>query len=384
MIPEREASSIVFFTGTRTGKGSLLEKFSRLIDAIGIEFVANGDIVAIKLHFGADGCTNFLRPIYAREIVDKLKKKGAKPFLTDTCTFYNNSGRRTNGVDHLMLANEHGFSFGCIGAPIIIADGIYSQNSIRVRMGLKHFEYIHYASDIYWADDLVVLSHVKGSSSSGFGGAIKNLGMGSGTRDMKGLMHGQEFPPKWNEARCTCCHVCAEMCPVGAIVIKDDEKPIFNLEKCVGCGICSVNCKYGALPIDKHSYAKALHERMAETAYGILQHKKEHIVFFNFLVDITPYCDCKSWSGNPIVPNIGILASLDPVAIDQASIDLVNANPGLPNSALNCALKPGEDKFRVLRPEIDYSHQMVYGEEIGLGSKRYEFINIDKQICSEV
>lgn len=360
----------------RTGTGSLLGKFGRLIDTIGLNFVSKADLVAIKLHFGSDGCTNFLRPIYVREVVNRVKKVDGKPFLTDTCTFYAGSGKRSNAVDHLMLANEHGFGFDCIGAPVIIADGIRSQNSMRVRVGLKHFEHIHYASDVHYADDLIVLSHVKGSSSSGFGGAIKNLAMGLGTRDMKGLMHGQKFPPQWDEAHCTSCYTCAEMCPVEAIVVRDGEKPSFNLQKCVGCGICSVNCKHEALPIDKHSYAKGLHERMVETAFGILQQKKGRIVFFNFLIDITPYCDCKPWSGDPIVSNIGILASVDPVAIDQASVDLVNGQPGLPNSALNCALKPGEDKFRALRPEIDYLHQVAYGAEIGLGSRRYELTNV--------
>ncbi len=369
--------SEVFFTSARTNTNeSLITKFGRLIHRVGIEFISPEDLVAIKLHMGDEGTTGYIRPIYVREAVDQIKARRGKPFLTDATTLYR--GMRHNGVDYLNLAFRNGFSLATVGAPVIISDGIKSQDVVEVKVGLKHFQSVKYASAVHYADALVVVSHFTGHLGAGYGATIKNLGMGAASKSQKQRMHGIVKPEHKDESLCTGCGECVEVCAYGAVQVEGGRSK-FDLERCAGCAECIAVCPQGALRILWDESPGNLQEKLAETAYGILKAKKGRAAFFNFLLDVTPDCDCLSRSDTPIVPNIGILGSRDPVAIDQAAVDLVNQQPGLKNSALSSGFDPGEDKLRALYPDVDWSCQLAYGEEIGLGQRSYELVDIDQE-----
>ncbi len=366
----------VYFTSSRAYEHqSLLNKWGRLIDRVGIEFISEGELVAIKLHFGETLGTSFLRPIYARKMVEKVRQRGGKPFLTDSNTLYR--GARQNAVDHLLLALRNGFGYESTGAPIIIADGIQSHDFVEVKVNLKHFQVVRYGSNVHYADSLVCLSHFKGHMLTGFGGTLKNIGMGLASRATKQQMHAEVRPEFRDEALCTGCGKCVEVCPSGAVTM-EEEKPIFDHGLCVGCADCIVFCPQRALRVLWTEKPERVGEKIAEAVWAVLQAKKGKFAFFNFLLDITPDCDCAPWSDNPVVSNIGILGSKDPVAIDQASADLVNHQRGLTNSALTSAFKPGGDKFRALHPNVDWTAQLKYAEKIGLGSRRYQLYDIDR------
>lgn len=365
-------SKVYFASARAQGNKSLVEKLGALMEAVGLAFIPPGGLVAVKLHMGEKGTTSFLRPIYARKAVEKIKEHGGKPFLTDATTLYR--GERQNAVDYLHLSMANGFSYTTIGAPIIIADGLRSADVVEVSVDLKHFQTVKYASAAHQADAMVVLSHFKGHLAAGFGGAIKNMAMGLGSRSQKQRMHGDVKPKLRKGDLCIACGQCAEICPAEAIEVEKVAR--FDHQKCIGCAECIVICPQGAIQILWNESSARLQEKMVETLYGIIQDKKDRVAYFNFLLDVTPDCDCFPWSDTAIVADIGILGSKDPIAIDQASADLVNQKPGIPTSALSSALEPGKDKFRALYPQTDWSHQLVYGEKLGLGSRRYKLINI--------
>lgn len=331
------------------------------------------ELIAIKVHFGEKGNTGFINPIYTREIVSSLKKKGCKPFLTDTNTLY--VGTRANSVDHLETALAHGFGYATTGAPLIIADGLTGKNYLEVKIEGVHLKSVRIAGDIYNADGLLALSHFKGHGLTGFGGAIKNLGMGLGSRSGKYIMH-QGAIPSIDEEACIKCMDCVEWCPADAIIITPEESRI-DPELCIGCGECKVTCTHGAVEVKGSSTTRELQEKMAEYALGGIKGKEKRMGYFNFLLDITPDCDCVGWSDRPLVPDQGFLYSDDPVAIDQASLDLVNNARGFEDSALKKNHGPGEDKFRGAHPKVNPEDQLRHAENIGLGSRKYELIKID-------
>jgi uncharacterized Fe-S center protein len=362
---------------SRRKKENKNNKLLRLFDAVGgSEIISKGDLTAVKLHFGERGGDGFIRPIFVRPIVDKIKESGGKPFLTDTNTLY--SGSRKNSVDHLNTAHEHGFTPLVTGAPILIADGIKSDNFCVVELGLKHFSFARIASDIVNADAMVVLSHFKGHEMAGFGGSIKNIAMGCAPAIGKRDQHSTR--PKVEAEKCIGCEACINVCPEGAIE-NIEGKAFIHEAKCIGCGECITVCPVQAIELDQWgSEARDFIEKMAEYAYGAVKEKKGKTIYFNFLMDITPDCDCVPWSDAPIVPNIGILASTDPVAIDKASLDLVNEEPALKHSMLNDRaggeLPCGEDHFKSMRKGTYGELQISYGESIGLGSSDYELIKL--------
>jgi len=364
----------VYFASSRTsGNRSLLTKLDDVARIPELRVVGEGELVAVKTHFGDDGTTRFIRPIYIRRIVELTKQQGGKPFVTDTTTLYR--GARANGVDYLELAERNGFSRGAVGAPVVIADGITSMDVEEIRVGLKHFDTIKVAGAAYHADAMVVASHFKGHLAVGFGGAIKNLSMGLGSRSAKQRMHADVKPEFKDMELCSGCGTCVEVCPAGAAALRNG-KASFDLESCIGCAECITSCPQGALRILWNGPSESVQEKMVEAAWAVTRGKVGKILYLNFILEVTPDCDCLSWSDNPIVPDVGVLASLDPVSIDQAAADLVNRQPGMPNSALQSGLEPGEDKFRALHPEIDWTRQLSYGEQVGLGRRTYELVEI--------
>ncbi len=366
--------SKVFFCNlrTRTEKENRINKVRNLFDHAGIgRLIKKMDLTAIKLHFGERGCDGFISPVLVRQVVDKVKAKGAKPFLTDTNTLY--SGSRHNSVDHLITALEHGFDYAVTGAPLIISDGLRSDNMEEVQVRKKHFKSVKLAGDMVKADSMIVLTHFKAHEMTGFGGAIKNLAMGGATAMGKKEQHACRMAV--NRDSCTGCGSCQEVCPEGAISL-DDGKAKVSPEDCTGCGECLTVCPVKAVDIDWATDIPPMMERMTEYAYGMAKTHAHHIAYMNFLINISPDCDCCPWSDAPIVPDIGFLASTDPVAIDQASLDLVNQQRGLAESLLEKNLKLGADKFRGLRANTNPTVQLSYGEEIGLGSREYELITL--------
>lgn len=313
--------------------------------------------VAIKLHFGEKGNTTYMHPVAVRQIVDKVKEKGARPFLTDTNTLY--SGSRTNSVDHLTTAIENGFAYAVTGAPIIIADGLYSQNWVDVPIHKKHFDSVKIGGEIFHSDAMFVLSHFKGHSSAGFGGAIKNMAMGCAAAAGKQMQHS-DIKPEIDRDICIGCGRCVRHCPVEAIHL-ENRKAVIDYDICYGCGECVTVCPVRpnrAVSIQWESSPEVFMEKMAEHAYGAIKNKLDKVGFITFVRDITPLCDCCGWSGKPIAPDVGILASTDPVALDQACYDLV-------------CKQTGYDPFKK-EHELDGRTVMKHGEEIGMGSREYE------------
>lgn len=367
--------SKVYFAKTRaqSGETSLLNKTGKLFKEAGFDKILEGDdLVAIKLHFGELGNTRFIRPIYVRQIVEQVKKMKAKPFLTDANTLYR--GKRKNAVDHLNTAISNGFSYATIGAPIIIADGLKGKSFTEVKIDKKHINSAKISNEIYYADTLIAVTHFKGHGATGIGGLMKNIGMGAASPAGKQIMHANVLPSV-NRSLCIGCARCRKWCPAEAITI-ESKKSFIEAEKCIGCMECVTVCTTGAISVMWDESTRNLQEKMVEYVYAVLENKQDKAGFFNFIMDVTPDCDCCSWSDASIVSDVGILASRDPVAIEQASLDLVNAQEGLKDTALKSAFSSGRDKFRDLHPAIEASLQIDYAEKLGLGSKSYSLVEI--------
>lgn len=370
--------SKVFFAGLRARKAkeSKIRKIEALFEAAGFEnLVDKDDLAAIKVHVGERGNDTFINPVFVRSVVDKLKEAGARPFVTDSNTLY--KGSRHNAVDHLQTALEHGFGYATIGAPLIIADGLRGGSYSEVTIKKKHFKKVKIANAIVEARSLVVLSHFKGHELAGFGGAIKNLAMGCAPSQGKCDQHASRF--EVNAELCIACGMCLANCPEKAIRWqgkKEAKHASIDKKKCVGCGECLTVCEPKAVGISWETEIAPFNERMAEYALGAVTGKEERVGFFNFLLNITPDCDCVPWSDAPVVPDIGILASSDPVALDKASFDLVNNQPGFAHSLLKTHHAPGENKFTGIWSRTQGEIQLSYAEAIGLGSTFYELVKI--------
>ena len=372
---EQMKSKVYFINMRSTSKNTNLSmKLRKLFDKAQFgERIHEGDQTAIKLHFGEKGNNAFIHPVFVRQIVDKVKEKGGQPFLTDTNTLY--TGSRTNSVDHIVTAIENGFAYSVVGAPIIIADGLFSKNSIDVEVNQKNFKTVKIATDIYNANGMIVLSHFKGHGMAGFGGSIKNLAMGCASAAGKQIQHS-DAKPEVIDKDCIGCKICEKWCPVDAISVQS-KKSVIDLERCIGCGECTTACNKRAIKVQWKTNTEAFLEKMAEYALGAVQNKQEKVAYINFVMNVTPLCDCVPWSDVPIVQDVGILASFDPVAIDRASYDLVNQQIGHAHSELRCNHGKGEDKFKGLHEGIDASYVLTYGEQIGLGSNQYELISVE-------
>ncbi len=370
-------SSKVWFTDLRTKGSSLLDKMEKVLKQAGMEkIIAPGDLVAIKIHFGETGNLAYIKPPYARRVVDMVKKSEGRPFLTDANTLY--VGTRANSVDHLETAIKNGFDFAVVGAPLIIADGLTGKDYVKIKVNGDHFQDVNIGSNAYHADAMVVMSHFKCHELTGFGGALKNLGMGLGSRSGKQRMHSDVLPVV-NDDQCTGCRKCQQWCPAEAIVMetwegnKKGEKSSIIAEKCWGCGECMVSCQFGAIKPNWRTTPEALQEKMIEYAVGAVQGKEDKIIYVNFVMDISPECDCYGHNDLPVVQDLGILASTDPVALDLACVDLVNSMPAMPGSLIE-GLEPGQDKFRAVHPNIAWEPQLRHAVKMGLGNMEYELI----------
>lgn len=366
--------STVYFTNLRTTPNrSLLNKIEDLLNRTKVNtIIKKNDLVAIKLHFGEHGNTAYLRPLFLRTIVNKIRKLDCKPFITDTNTLY--SGSRSDAVSHYNTAIEHGFGYSSVGCPLIIAGGLKGQSGVKIPINGEVLGEVIVAREIVDADCIVAVSHFKAHELSGFGGALKNVGMGCATREGKLVQHSS-VSPEVNIEICKGCKLCTGYCSVNAISMKT-KKACIDAEICIGCGECILICPHKAIDIQWNEPADLFQKKMVEYAAGALQGKKKKSLFMNFLVQISPACDCYPNSDAPIVRDIGILASTDPVAIDAASCDLVNNEESIPHTALKRILKSGEDKWRALFPTIDWQYQLEHAEKMGLGKRTYTLVKI--------
>lgn len=358
--------------GALSAERNTEKKIEALCVAGGLDtLVSSGDLTAIKVHFGERGNDAFVNALHVASIVSAVKRAGAKPFLTDTNTLY--LGGRRNSPDHLETAAKHGFCYPVVDCPVIIADGLKGQNYKEVEVYGKHFDSVKIASDIVASDSMVVVSHFKGHEVAGFGGALKNLGMGCAANSGKREQHTTR--PLVLEDKCVTCGACMNACPEFCIGLEGKSIAI-NLDNCIGCLMCMNTCPEHAIDLDWQDDGVVFIERMTEYAAGAVANKTGKAFYINFLTNITPHCDCTPWNDVPFVPDIGILASRDPVALDKACYDLVNAAEGIRGSLLPDNFASGEEKFTRVWPGTDPELQFTAAEEMNVGRREYRLIEV--------
>ena len=298
----------------------------QLFDAAEIKkLIEPKDFVALKIHFGERGNTAFLKPERTKPIVKKVKESGGRPFWTDANTLY--EGSRGDTLAHLQDAFDHGYTFGKTGAQVLISDGLHGKNTEKLQVNYKNLKELSVAALVFEAQVLLAVTHFKGHELTGFGGTLKNIGMGLGSKAGKLDMHSD------------CDHCKARLAC--------QKKKTLQA------------CWVGS--------SELVQEKIVEYTAGILERFKNKAAFINFITDVSPNCDCYDHNDPPIVPDLGILASFDPVAVDQASVDLVNKSEGR---------IAGPDKFRTIFPDVNWEIQLNYAEQLGLGSRRHELIKL--------
>lgn len=367
-------SSKVYFIDMRaTSKESFSAKIGRLLETAGLgACIEKRDLTAVKIHFGERGNTAFIRPVYIQRVVEMIKQAGGIPFLTDANTLY--AGTRGVAPTHLTTAIQNGFAYAVVQAPLIIADGLRGKNETAVAIHQKRFESVYIGTDIVEADAVVSVAHFKGHELSGFGGTIKNLGMGCASRKGKLAQHSTLSPAVSGEA-CIGCGECRDHCSQEAIAIKDQKAQI-DPDACIGCGECILICPNEAIAVQWNQSIPIFLENMVEYTMGVLKGKAQKAFFINFITDVSPACDCYPANDAPIVKNVGVVAATDPVAIDQAAVDLVNAETALPGTRLTTNTGPGQDKFKGIYPKVDWEIQLDYAQELGLGTRSYELVRL--------
>jgi len=369
----------VYFTDFRAmpyGDG-LPTKLKKLIKRAGIgQIDMDGKFVAIKMHFGELGNISYLRPNYARAVVDVVKELGGKPFLTDCNTMY--PGKRKNALEHLECAWENGFTPLTVGCPILIGDGLKGTDDIAVPVkGGQYVKEAKIGRAIMDADVFISLTHFKGHELTGFGGAIKNIGMGCGSRAGKKEQHSNG-KPHINQDLCRGCRRCLRECANNALVFDTvNKKMTVNKENCVGCGRCLGSCNFDAISFENDAAVEQLNYRMAEYAKAVVDGRP--CFHISLVVDVSPYCDCHGENDVPILPDLGMFASFDPVALDQACADACLKATPLPGSHLTDNMnKPDfvdhHDHFINSTPESEWRSCLEHAERIGLGTRDYELI----------
>lgn len=330
--------------------------------------------VAIKMHFGEPGNLSFIRANYVKVLADEIKELGGKPFITDCNTLY--VGGRKNALDHLDSANLNGFNLYTTGCQTIIADGLKGSDEILVPVkNGKHFKTAAIGRAIMDADIIISLTHFKGHESTGFGGTLKNIGMGCGSRAGKMQMHATS-KPIINEEECIGCGSCSRICAHDAPTKLENKKYRINDDKCVGCGRCIAVCPKNAIKPQWDSANDDLNERIAEYTSAVIDGRPNFHI--SLVIDVSPDCDCHAENGLAIVPDVGFLASFDPIALDQACVDLVNKAPSVPTSLIgNTCNEDSHDKFNIAHPNTSWEVSVKHGEEIGLGTRKYNLIQIN-------
>lgn len=382
-----EKAQVYFTSFKATGSENLLQKLHRLMKTAGFENIDFQDkYAAIKIHFGEYGNLAFLRPNYARVVADYVKEMGGTPFLTDCNTLY--VGSRKNAIDHLETAYVNGFSPYQTGCHVIIGDGLKGTDEALVPINGEYVKEAKIGQAIMDADVFISLTHFKGHEMAGFGGALKNIGMGCGSRSGKMEQHC-DGKPSVNAEQCVGCGACARICAHGAPVITD-KKAVIDHDKCVGCGRCLAVCPKDAIAADFSNSIEMLNKKIAEYSLAVCQNRPCFHV--SLICDVSPNCDCHAENDIPIIPNVGMLASFDPVALDQACADLCNQMKPIPESVLgqnmksstacdhehghDCGHEEHNDVFTMTHPDTEWTSCIEHAVKIGLGTNEYELHTI--------
>ena len=324
------------------------------------------------MHFGEPGNVAFLRPNYAKALCDVIKELGGKPFLVDCNTLY--PGRRKNALEHLDSAYENGFTELTTGVHVIIGDGLKGTDDVEVPVeGGEYVKTAKIGKAVMDADIFIALSHFKGHEAAGFGGAIKNIGMGCGSRGGKMEMHS-DGKPVVDQNKCVGCRICLRGCAHSAISF-DTGKAYINHDICVGCGRCIGTCNHDAISEGSGTRNVTMCRKMAEYTKAVISGRP--CFYVSLVCDVSPYCDCYSLNDIPIVPDIGMFASFDPVAIDQACADAVNAQEPVKGSALDKSGRHYHDHFKNVSPDTEWESALEHGEKIGIGTREYELVKLD-------
>ena len=368
----------VYFTDFRTRPGiPLTQKLQKLIRRAGIgDIDMDGKFVAIKMHFGELGNLSYLRPNYAKAVADVIKEQGGNPFLTDCNTLY--PGSRKNALEHLDCANENGFNTVTTGCQILIGDGLRGTDDILVPV--PNGEYCREAyigRAIMDADIFVSLTHFKGHEATGFGGTLKNIGMGCGSRAGKMHQHNSGHPTV-DPDKCRACHRCAMECGSDAIRF-DTGKACIDQSLCKGCGRCIGACAFDAIANQNENANEILCCKIAEYSAAVCANRP--CFHISLVQDISPNCDCHNENDAPILPDVGMFASFDPVALDQACVDAVLQTEPIPNSQLGDNLRRKnwhvyDDHFMNSNPNVRWKETLSHAEKIGLGTREYELVKV--------
>ena len=369
-MPEK---SKVYFSDFRclNAEEGLLQKLTRLLKAAGMGTLDfEGKLTAIKLHFGEPGNLAYLRPNWAKTVADFVKERGGKPFLTDCNTLY--VGGRKNALDHLDSAYVNGFNPLATGCHCIIADGLKGDDEVLVPV--RGGEYVREAKighAVMDADVFISLTHFKGHESTGFGGTLKNIGMGCGSRAGKMEQHS-DGKPSINREKCVGCGTCERWCAQDAIHVGAEGKAVLDPAKCVGCGRCLSHCPVDAVYGRQDTPNDILNCKIAEYTKAVVDGRP--CFHISLVVDVSPNCDCYGMNDVPVVPDVGMFASFDPIALDQACADAVNAQTPLSGSAL---AEDGHcDHFHCLHPNTNWEVALDHGVKLGLGSREYDLIQV--------
>ncbi|MCU0847043.1 MAG: DUF362 domain-containing protein [Spirochaetes bacterium] len=332
----------------------LSAKLSAFLDSSGLlDFIEANDIIALKTHFGESTKSGYVRPVFIKAVGDLVKGRGGKPFLTETSTLYR--GNRTNALDHIMTAVRHGFGSENSSMPIIMADGLYGDEEVEVPIPGKIHTSVKIAALFSRVQGAVIVSHFTGHLAAGFGAALKNMGMGCSSRKGKLLQHSTA-KPRVKQKLCTRCGVCVKWCPADAIDMEEKGARI-DQSRCIGCGQCLAVCRFDAVAYNWGATYEDLQKKVVEHAMGLSALLGGRALYINFLTRISKDCDCMDVYEN-IVPDAGILVSRDPVAIDAASLDLVEKAAG--------------KKLSEMAYNIPCGFQLEYAKELGFGSAGYE------------
>lgn len=365
--------SKVYFTNLRTKMNEGLPvKLQKLIRAAGIENIDfKNKYTAIKIHFGEPGNIAYLRPNYAKAVADVVKSLGGKVFLTDCNTLY--VGGRKNALDHIDSAYENGYSPFSTGCHVIIADGLKGTDEAYVPVcGGEYVKEAKIGQAVMDADIIISLNHFKGHEATGFGGALKNLGMGCGSRAGKMEMHSAG-KPLVNQKKCIGCGSCVKICAHNGVTVTDKKAEI-DYHKCVGCGRCIGACPVDAIHAGEDESYDILNKKIAEYACAVVHDRPNFHI--NLVIDVSPYCDCHAENDLPIVPDVGMFASFDPVALDVACADAVNRQPINPGSLLDEREHVHHDHFTDVTPETNWHSCVEHAQKLGIGTCAYELIEV--------
>lgn len=372
------AASKVYFTDFSARREPLQHKLYRLMVAAGIKNIDfENKFTCIKMHLGEPGNLGYLRPNYAKTVADLVKELGGKPFLSDANTLY--VGRRKNALEHLEAAYENGFTPFSTGCHVIIADGLKGTDEIEVPVaGAEYCPTAKIGRAFMDADVFISLTHFKGHQSTGFGGCLKNIGMGCGSRAGKMEMHSRGIPSV-NPAKCVGCRICGKNCAHGAFSY-DSGKARIDESKCTGCGRCIAHCPTDAIQCKWDEARSVLSKKVAEYTKAVVDGRPCFHV--TLVMDVSPTCDCDDCNDLPVIPDVGMFASFDPVALDQACADAVNAQTVAKGSLLDEIVreqgldKPKGEYFRTMHPDTRWEDGLEHAEKLGLGTREYELIKI--------